>query len=122
MSGSHQNQCHIEKLTGRDNYASWKFSVQAYLEHDELWDCVCGSNTTPKKEIKARSRLILLLDPINYVHIQNAPTAKEVWEKLEQAFDDSGLYRRVALLKDLITTTLESSKIRLYEQNHVNRS
>ncbi|GBP81772.1 hypothetical protein EVAR_90999_1 [Eumeta japonica] len=68
MSNSGYNPFHIDRLVGRDNYASWKFAVQ------------------------------------------NAITCKEVWESLEQAFNDSGLYRRLALLRDLITTTLESSR------------
>lgn len=59
---------------------------------------------------QGKTKLILLLDPINYVHVQNATSCKEVWQNLEQAFDDSGLYRRVALLRDLITTTLESTR------------
>lgn len=109
MSSS-QNSFHIDRLVGRENYASWKFAVQAFFELEELWDCVIGKNTDTKKETKAKSKLILLLDPINYVHVQSATTCKEVWDNLEQAFDDSGLYRRVALLRDLITTTLDSSK------------
>lgn len=63
-----------------------------------------------KKEIKTKSKLILLLDPINYVYVQSATKCKEVWQSLQQAFDDSGLYRRVALVRDLITTTLDSSR------------
>lgn len=110
MSNSGHNPFHIDRLVGRDNYASWKFAVQAYFELDDLWSCVTGTNTDQKKEIKAKSKLILLLDPIIYVHVQNATTCKAVWQCLEQAFDDSGLYRRVALLRDLITTTLESSR------------
>jgi len=110
MSNSGYNPFHIDRLVGRDNYASWKFAVQAYFELDDLWSCVIGTNTDKNKETKAKSKLILLLDPIIYVHVQNASTCKEVWQSLEQAFDDSGLYRRVALLRDLITTTLESSR------------
>lgn len=63
-----------------------------------------------KKEIKTKSKLILLLDPINYVDVQSATKCKEVWQNLQQVFDDSGLYRRVALVRDLITTTLDSSR------------
>lgn len=110
MSSTGHNPFHIDRLVGRDNYASWKFAVEAYFRLEELWSCVTGTNTDPKKETKAKSKLILLLDPINYVHVQSATTCKEVWEKLEQAFDDSGLYRKVALLRDLITTTLDGSR------------
>lgn len=100
----------IEKLTGRSNYPTWKFAVQTYLEHEELWTCVVpeeNKEIDKKKDTKARTKIILLVDPINYVHIQEAKTAKEVWDNLSKAFDDNGLTRRVGLLRELITTTLE---------------
>lgn len=100
----------IEKLTGRDNYATWKFTVKTYLEHEELWNCVAttsGEEVDIKRDTKAKSKIILLVDPINYIHIQEATTAREVWDNLAKAFDDNGLTRRVGLLRDLITTTLD---------------
>lgn len=102
----------IDKLTGRDNWTSWSFAVKAYLQHEELWECIeIEDNKTPdaKKDLKAKSKLILLVDPMLYVHIQDAKTSKEVWQNLSKAFQDSGLLRKVGLLKDLINTTLESS-------------
>ncbi|CAK1591321.1 unnamed protein product [Parnassius mnemosyne] len=110
MFSTSHNPFHIDRLVGRNNYASWKFAVEAYFKLEDLWSCVEGTNTDPRKEIKAKSKLILLLDPINYVHVQSATTCKDVWDNLQQAFDDSGLYRKVALLRDLITTTLDSSQ------------
>ncbi|KAL0821709.1 hypothetical protein ABMA28_005135 [Loxostege sticticalis] len=108
---SEKSMATIEKLKGREDYASWKFAVQAYLEHEELWDCVApveGVSVDSKKDVKARSKLILLVDPMNYIHIQEAKSAKEVWTNLGKAFDDSGLTRRVGLLRELITTSLEN--------------
>uniref|UniRef100_A0A2H1VGX3 SFRICE_028935 n=1 Tax=Spodoptera frugiperda TaxID=7108 RepID=A0A2H1VGX3_SPOFR len=99
----------IEKLTGRENYNTWRFAVKTYLQHEELWECIENLNNEPfdvKKDTKAKSKIILLVDSINYIHIQEAETAKEVWEHLSRAFDDSGLTRRVGLLRDLCTTTL----------------
>lgn len=99
----------IEKLTGRDNYSTWRFAVKTYLQHEELWDCVESERTAdPKRDTKAKSKIILLVDSTNYVHIQEANTAKEVWDNLAKAFDDSGLTRRVGLLRELCTTTLTS--------------
>lgn len=100
----------IEKLRGRENYDSWKFAVKTYLEHEELWDCVEGTETDAKKITKAKSKIILLVEPINYVHIQNAADAKDVWNCLQKAFEDNGLTRRVGLLRTLITTRLEDSE------------
>lgn len=106
------NAFNIEKLVGRDNFATWKFSMKTYLEHEDLWCCVERHDNVPvdsKKDVKAKAKLILLLDPQNYVHVQECTTAKQVWECLQKAFDDNGLTRRVGLLKDLINTTLETS-------------
>lgn len=106
------NTVHINKLTGRDNYNSWKFAVKSYLEHEELWSCV-DPTTSEKivdntKDLKAKSKLILLVDPSNYHHIDEAKNAREVWVKLQSAFEDSGLNRKVALLRDLTNTSLDS--------------
>ncbi|CAK9809139.1 hypothetical protein ANTQUA_LOCUS5901 [Anthophora quadrimaculata] len=97
----------IEKLSGRENYATWRFAMQMYLQHEELWDCIeSGSGTDVKRDTKAKTKIILSVDPTNYVHIQEATTAKEVWDKLSSTFDDSGLTRRVGLLRDLCNTSL----------------
>lgn len=98
----------IDKLIGRENFTTWKFAVQTYLELEELWPAVLGTETDLKKVTKAKSKIILLLDPINFVHVQSCKTAKEVWEKLKATFDDSGLTRWVGLLRTLATTRLES--------------
>lgn len=72
----------IEKLAGRENYSTWKFAVKSYLELDDLWECVDpGTEVDPKKGIKAKSKIILLVEPINYVHIENATSSKQVWQK-----------------------------------------
>lgn len=106
------NMFSLEKLTGRENFSTWKFSMKTYLEHEDLWKCVEpveGEKRDPKADVKAKAKMVLLLDPQIYVHVQECTTAKEVWENLQKAFDDNGLTRRVGLLKDLINTTLESS-------------
>lgn len=103
----------VEKLIGRENYASWSFAVKNLLQHEELWDTVQGSYPTTginaRLDVKAKTKIILLVDKINYVHIEDAETSKEVWEKLKATFQDSGLCRRVGLLRQLITTNFSTS-------------
>ncbi|CAG9132206.1 unnamed protein product [Plutella xylostella] len=111
-TNSNSGFMNIEKLTGRENYSTWSFAVQAYMQLEDLWQCTEVSPNTDieiKKDVKAKSKLILLIDPMLYVHIREAKTTKEVWDNLTRAFDDSGLSRKVGLLKDLINTTLETS-------------
>lgn len=102
------NLINIEKLIGRENYNSWKFGVKAYMEHEGLWNCVEPvTPVEPAKDLRAKAKLILLIEPQNYVHIQDCTSAKQVWENLEKAFNDNGLTRRVGLLRDLVNTTLD---------------
>ncbi|XP_062538063.1 uncharacterized protein LOC134206375 [Armigeres subalbatus] len=106
----------IERLIGRENWATWKFAVQTYLELEDLWCAVkpklqadgTYEAVDAGKDRKARAKIILLLDPVNYIHVREAGTATEVWSKLEQAFEDTGLTRRVGLLHKLIKTELSS--------------
>ena len=58
--------------------------------------------------IRAKAKIILSVDPVNYIHIQNSAIPKEAWENLQTAFEDSGLTRRVSLLRDLSTTQLQN--------------
>lgn len=101
----------IEKLIGRENYNTWKFAVRSYLEHEDLWKCVepgKDEEVDAKSDIKAKSKIILLVEPINYIHLESAKSAREVWINLQNVFEDSGLSRKVGLLKDLINTSLDS--------------
>lgn len=110
----------VPKLKGSEDYATWKFSMQAFLEVDGLYDVVIGeeAETDPTKVAvlnrKAKARIIMSVDPINFAHIQSETTAKGVWDKLQKTFDDSGLCRRVGLLRTLVTTRLEQC-----EQHHI---
>lgn len=122
MAGSNSLMS-IEKLTGRDNWANWSFAVKAYLQHEDLYDCILKApdDSDPKaikQDTKAKSKLILLVDPVLYVHIQDAQNAKQVWDNLTKAFEDQGLTRKVGLLKELINTNLESS---LSVEDYVNK-
>lgn len=97
----------IEKLMGRDNYNEWKFATKAYLEHEQLWECVTGDDTDVVHNVKAKSKLVLLIHPSNFSHILSCDSAKEIWDALSTAFADSGLSRRVALMRTLTSARLE---------------
>ncbi|KMQ91985.1 gag-pol polyprotein [Lasius niger] len=100
----------IERLVGRDNYTTWKFAIQSYLELEDLWAAVQGTEEDLKKITRARAKIVLAVDPVNFVHLQGTTTAKEAWDALRKAFDDSGLTRRVGLLRKLVTTQLDKCR------------
>lgn len=104
----------LERLKGRENYDTWKISARAALELFGLWGHIDGSD--PEKDpikladgqMKAKAKLTLMVDPVNYSHLQNAESAKDIWDNLSKAFDDNGLMRRVGLLHTIINTKLEN--------------
>ncbi|KAK9731497.1 protein of unknown function (DUF4219) [Popillia japonica] len=99
----------IEKLSGRENYNNWAFAMQAYLEHEDLWSCIVDIPDTPEQlkwDAKAKSKIIMMVHTANFVHITSGKTAKEVWEKLRETFQDYGLCRKVGLMRKLILTKL----------------
>lgn len=98
----------IDKLLGRENFNTWQFAVKNYLEHEGLWDTVEKTGDDAKIDTKARTKIILLINPINYVHVEDCTTAKQVWDKLKTTFEDSGLYRKVSLIRELTSTRLEN--------------
>jgi len=48
----------IEKLLGRENYSTWQFAMKTYLEHEDLWECVSGSETDETKVRRTRAKII----------------------------------------------------------------
>ncbi|CAG4974193.1 unnamed protein product [Colias eurytheme] len=48
----------IPKLTGRDNWSNWSFAVRAYLQHEELDECLtrepdCNDPKAMKKDMQS---------------------------------------------------------------------
>ncbi|CAG4961116.1 unnamed protein product [Colias eurytheme] len=98
-------------------------SVTAYLQHEDLHICIlkapdASDSNAIKQDTKAKSKLILLIDPILYVHIQIAQNANQVWDNLTKAFEDRGLTRKAGLLIELINTNLESSLSKHIDVRH----
>jgi hypothetical protein len=108
MAESH-GHVSIVKLKGRENYSTWKIAIENLLQLDGLWKAVLGTEANEDKIIKAKAKIILSVEESIYVHISKASTAQEAWKNLQAAFEDSGLTRKVGLLRKIITTKLETS-------------
>ena len=101
----------IDCLKGRENFHTWTVAMKAYLQRGGCWDTIEANSgqlcTDAGKKTKALSIIILSLDPQLYVHVENLTSPKDAWEALNKAFEDSGLARRISLLRKLTTTKLE---------------
>ena len=97
----------VPKLIGRDNYDEWSFGVENYLVLDGLQKTLDGTETDTVQVAKAKAKLVLTIDSSMYVHIKEAKTAQEVWEKLKSMYADSGFTRKIGLLRKLISLRLD---------------
>lgn len=101
----------VPKLTGRDNYDIWCFAAQNFLILEGMKHCVqpeIGMEIKAADDAKTKAKLIMTIDPSLYVHVKNATSSKELWEKLKQLFDDNGFSRRISLLRNLISIRREN--------------
>lgn len=96
----------FEKLVGSENWSTWCFALKAQFELDGIWSCIEGTCGDAVKETQAKCRIILAIHKDLYVYIQEAVTAKEIFEKLKRLFQDSGLDRRIGLLRKLCSLQL----------------
>lgn len=119
---SESNRFH--KLKGRENYDTWKISAKSYLVIKKSWSCIengLASDASDEQravDLTAWSELILLIEESIYSYIAETTSVKEAWTALQSAFEDSGLCRKVSLLKQLVQLKLgECTSI----EDYVNR-
>lgn len=58
--------------------------MQSYLELEDLWNCVLGTEDDARKMARAKAKIILAIEPINFVHVQTATDAARAWKKLSE--------------------------------------
>lgn len=108
--GNPVNLSNMEKLRGRENYASWAFAMKMTLIREGSWRAVKpleGQAVDPETSERALAAICLSIEKNIYSLVKNVETAKEAWEKLQKAFQDNGLLRRFGLLDKLTSVKLE---------------
>lgn len=107
-----------ERLRGRENYRSWALAMKWTLIREGTWkaavDVKEGTAVDPALSERALTTICLGITPANYSHVQDVETAREAWTKLKNAFSDSGLTRRMGLLRKL--TSLRLTECRTVEE------
>ncbi|KAJ0181515.1 hypothetical protein K1T71_003600 [Dendrolimus kikuchii] len=106
----------FEKLNGISNYGTWKFLMRIYLIHEDLWDCIEESSantpivTDERKQQKALAKICLMILPSSLSHVRDAKTGHDAWRRLQKAYEDRGLCRKLGLLRTLFGLKLEQFK------------
>jgi hypothetical protein len=110
----------IEKLSG-DNFTSWKFKLQLILMDRCLWEIVDGTEVAPsntsgnvsgsgnddvkpqtyidwkKRDNQALAQIALTVSNSELVHIRNAKSSHDAWNKICSVYEAKGLAAKVYL-------------------------
>lgn len=115
-------------LQGRENYDTWRIAAKSYLVIKGLWSWALKLPDPQKQnevdiDLKAWSELNLLIDESLYSYIADTTSTKAAWEALESLYEDSGLCRRVELLKQLVKLSLDDcSSVEEYVKTMISTS
>jgi CHAD domain-containing protein len=96
-----------EKLN-ETNYYVWKQKMEMILQIRDLWEVVksgvsSGDQQGSQKSLKAKAIIGLTLADSQLVHIRNAKTAQEAWDKLEKVHAGRNLMRRLRLRREFFS-------------------
>lgn len=109
----------VEKLVGT-NYQYWRMCMEAYLQGQDLWELVAGSDTEipadipenaepqRKWKIKCGKALFALRTSISKEfidHVRDVGSPRQVWEILERLFSKKNTARLQFLENELAMTT-----------------
>lgn len=101
----------IEKLKGNENYHTWCFSISNFLDYKGLRASLTSSTATADltatKLAEAKAILSLSVEKSVVVHIRDCTSAKAIWDKLKERYEDKGLSRKIGLLRKLISVRFE---------------
>jgi len=118
----------VEKLMGT-NYKYWRMCMEAYLQGQDLWDLIVGSdveilentpeNSKPRRKwkIKCGKALFALRTSIGKElidHVRDVSSPKEVWEILERLFTKKSTARLQLLENRLAILTQGGRSISEY--------
>lgn len=104
----------IAKLSNQ-NYPTWKFEMEMFLEREDLWHVVDEPKPEPetaawkKADKKARATIALCIDRSQYTLIKDCGSASEVWDALKHYHEKATASSQLALLSRLCDAKLEES-------------
>lgn len=96
----------IEKLEGTRNYPNWKFQMRMILIDSGLWSCIDPGDAVD--DDRALAKICLNVHSNVYPYVKAAKNAKDAWKNLEQAYENKGISRRLALKRDLYKIQFEA--------------
>lgn len=102
----------MERLKGMEDFNNWKFMMRMILLHEGMYECVEteeGSKDERKNQ-KALAKICLAVSPSALNHVRDAKSPHQAWMKLQCAYENKGLSRRLGLLRALFGIKLKDTE------------
>ncbi|KAG8239862.1 hypothetical protein J437_LFUL018972 [Ladona fulva] len=121
---------HIIKPLVKDHYDTWAMQIEAVMVKNGTWEYLDGKHVKPeiveeneqsRKEVekwedgdaKAKSDLIIAIDPSLLRLVKGLNTALQVWDRLKSEFASTGPVKKAELFKRISTYKIcESDDVR----------
>ncbi|CAB3235495.1 unnamed protein product [Arctia plantaginis] len=111
---SGQNLLTFEKLKGATNYEDWKFQMELYLIHEDLWKYTMVTPEDDEMEIKqdqlARAKIGLMVEKDCLGYLRHTKNTRQAWEALRKVFENDEGNNSSKLLKKLLRLRLDQFK------------
>ena len=113
------------KKLNNQNYNTWSTCMESYLQGQDLWEIVAGSETTPpdndqalrKWKIKVGKAMFAIKTSIEeemLEHIRRADTPKVAWDTFATLFSKKNNVRLQLLENELMSTAQRNMTITQY--------
>ena len=112
----------FDRLTGPDNFRSWKMHIKSTLRSKGLWGFVTGGRTNVREHSSGPHGYSGSLPPQSrpdaldkiILHLENIDDPTEVWKYLESKFQPIGIVKDYTAWIDLITMTFDGKDLRSF--------
>lgn len=99
------------------NWSTWRFRMELLLMKEDLWMTVKDPKPEPegitsawnRKDEKARAVIGLALDDSQLIHVMEAVSANDMWEKLKSYHERGSLSNKIHVLRKLCSMRLEEN-------------
>jgi hypothetical protein len=113
------------ELLDKSNYNTWKLRMQALLIQEDLWEYVSGISSKPepgennvntanvqewtRKDLRARSDIILSISSSELKQIKQCETSHAMWKRLEEIYQSKEPAKKATPLKTWILCKMSCS-------------
>lgn len=109
---SGQNLLIFEKLQDASNYEDWKFQMELYLIHEDLWKYTTVTPENDEMELKqvqlSRAKISLMVEKDCLSYLRHTKNTQQAWEAFRKGYENNEDNSSSKLLKKTTEAKIRS--------------